>query len=82
MTAESRLPMRAALLAYVQFPLGGALLSAIGFAVSLFQSGPRAEYTRAVSLAPVLVMSVAGLVRAAYVYFVVRRALRRRRDVQ
>lgn len=64
--------LRVCFFAFFQFFVGGLILAAGGFAVSFFQTGMRAEYTRFVSLAPLLVLSAVGLVRAIWIFVVSR----------
>jgi YD repeat-containing protein len=73
---EARLVALTSFLACAQFVLGGALLSACVLVVSFFQSGKRAEYTRLLSLAPLLVSIAMGILRAIWVivaWLIVRR---------
>jgi hypothetical protein len=73
---EARLVALTSFLAFAQFVLGGALLSACVLVVSFFQSGKRAEYTRLLSLAPLLVSIAMGILRAIWVivaWLIVRR---------
>jgi hypothetical protein len=66
-------------LAFSQLALGGALMSVVVLAVSLFQSGKRAEYTRWLSLAPLVVMAAAGILRVIRIWAVVAWRLVRQR---
>jgi len=77
MKSDARRLVSASLFAFAQFALGGVVLAAGALGVSLFQSGARAEYTRAVSVAPLLVLSTVGLVRAIWVALLLRSAARR-----
>lgn len=60
--------LRVCFFAFLQFFVGGLILAAGVFVVSLFQTGLRAEYTRIVSLGPLLVLSAVGLVRAVWIF--------------
>jgi hypothetical protein len=60
--------LRVCFFAFFQFFVGGLILAGGVFAVSLFQTGMRAEYTRIVSLGPLLVLSAVGLVRAIWIF--------------
>jgi hypothetical protein len=73
----ARLLALASLFAFAQYVVGGAILSGGVLAVSLFQSGKRAEYTRALSIIPLLVLSAAGIIRAIAVFVALRRARRK-----
>jgi len=64
--------LRMCLFAFLQFFVGGLILAAGVFSVSIFQTGMRAEYTRYVSLGPLLVLSAVGLVRAIWIFVVSR----------
>lgn len=55
-------------IAFSQFFVGGLILAAGVFTVSFFQVGARAEYTRVVSLGPLVVSSAVGLVRAILIF--------------
>ena len=63
-----KLLLRVCFFAFLQFFVGGLILTAGVFAVSFFQTGMRAEYTRMVSLGPLLVLSAVGFVRAIWIF--------------
>jgi hypothetical protein len=69
---SNRFLLRACFIAFFSFFVGGLILTAGGFAVSFFQTGMRAEYTRVVSLAPLAVLSALGLLRAIWIYVAYR----------
>lgn len=76
---NQRIPLRLLLhvsaIGFAQFALGGVLIAALCLAISLFQSDARAEYTRAMSIVPLVAFSALGLLRALAIIvtaFVVR----------
>jgi hypothetical protein len=60
--------LRVCFFAFLQFFVGGLIVAAGVFAVSLFETGSHAEYTRIVSLGPLLALSAVGLVRALWIF--------------
>ncbi len=68
MTSGPSPVLRICLLTLLQFLVPGAGLTALGFIVSLFQTGARAEVTRIASLGPILALGVVGLVRAIWIF--------------
>ena len=68
MKPANRFLLRACFFAFFSFFVGGLIIAAGGFAVSLFQTGIRAEYTRFASLGPLLVLSVVGLMKAIWIF--------------
>lgn len=69
---KQSLRRRVYLLMFLQFLVPGVILAIAGVAVSLFFTGLRAEYTRLVSFAGLLVMLVAGFLRVILVFMVNR----------
>ena len=65
--------LRLSFVEFFSFFVGGLIIAAGVLAVSLFQTGMRAEYTRFISLAPLLVLSAVGLLRAVWHFFALQR---------
>lgn len=75
LTARDIVPVAG--LAFAQFFVAGLAFTGMMILASLFQSDPlRAEHTRGVSAAPLIVGTVVGLVRAVVVCVAIRRRVR------